>query len=99
MPQRADQSVPILDDGALLTRRKESPNWQLKFRVGRRFIRVSTKEHDLDKAKDFSRMFYSRALVKHEAGVPVVSRKFKSVAVAVRDRLQQNYDSEISPVI
>ena len=99
MPQRADESVPILDGGALLTRRKESPYWQLKFRVGRRFIRVSTKESDLDKARDFSRKFYSRALVKHEAGVPVVSRKFKSVAEAVRDRLQRDYDSEISPVI
>ena len=99
MPQRSEESVQIFEGDALLTRRTESPYWQLKFRMGRRFVRVSTKENNLKKAKKFSTKFYSRALLKHEDGQPLVSRRFKSVAKAVRDRFRRDYDSDIGPVI
>jgi len=99
MPQRSEESVQIFEGDALLTRRTESPYWQLKFRMGRRFVRVSTKENNLKKAKKFSTRFYSRALLKHEDGQPLVSRRFRSVAKAVRDRFQRDYDSDIGPVI
>lgn len=99
MPKRSDESVQILDGKALLTRRSNSPYWQLKFRAGRSFLRVSTKCEDLEEAKDFALDYYLDARAKANANLPLITRKFKSVAEAVRNTMQNDFDNGIGPRI
>ncbi len=99
MPQLSSSSVPIQNGSIVLSKRPKSPFWQARFRIGRKWIRTSTKTADLDDAKALAINLQARAEIKAEMGLAVVSRKFKSVALAVRNELRRQLDSGEGKVV
>lgn len=93
MPKLSSNSVRIQNGSIVLSKRPKSPFWQARFRIGRKWIRTSTKTADLDDATDFAINLQARAEIKAEMGLAVVSRKFKSIALAVRDQLRLKLES------
>ena len=87
MPQLAETSVPILDGAVVLTLRSRSSAWQARFRIGGKWLRVTTKQSDLDKAKEAARDLYMRARFRNEEGLPVVSKRFSQVAELAKKRM------------
>lgn len=51
MPQKVERTVHILEGKATLSIRKTSPVWQVRYKVGNKWLRTTTKEEDLAKAK------------------------------------------------
>jgi integrase len=93
VPKLSSDSVPIQNGSIVLTKRPKSPFWQARFRIGRKWVRTSTKSSDLDEASAVAVNLHARAEIKADMGYPVVTRKFKSVAEAVKANLQVRLDS------
>ena len=87
MPQLAETSVVILDGAVVLTLRPRSSAWQARFRIGGRWIRVTTKQSDLEKAKEAARVLYGRARFRDEEGLPVISKRFSQVAEVAKKKM------------
>ena len=87
MPLLAETSVPILDGAVVLTLRPRSSAWQARFRIGGKWLRVTTKQSDLDKAKEAARDLYLRARFRNEEGLPVISKRFSQVAELAKKRM------------
>jgi len=87
MPQLAETSVAILDGAVVLTLRPRSSAWQARFRIGGKWLRVTTKQSDLDKAKEAARDLYLRARFRNEEGLPVISKRFSQVAELAKKRM------------
>ena len=95
MPKQSTQSVPILEGTALLVRRADTPRWQVKYRVHNRWIRSSTKQTDLEKAKKAAIEIVQDARYRDKFGLPVVTMKFSSVAKAVSDRFKKDFENSV----
>jgi integrase len=94
MPDLADSSIQLLDGAITLTQRKRSSAWQARYKIGSKWIRATTKQKELDKAKVTATDLYLRAKYRSEDGLPVVSKRFKSVALVARGRLQAEIDAD-----
>ena len=99
MPKLADTSIPIVEGKIVLSKRKESPRWQARFRIGNRWIRYSTKTADLIEAKSIAADAYMEARFKEKNDLPIITCRFKSVAEAVKQRLQTDLDNKVGPVV
>lgn len=99
MPQLSENSVQLLNGKLVLTKRGRSPYWQARFRIGRKWIRTSTKCEDVKEAQAVATTLHAKAELKEEMGLPVITCKFKSVAEAVKADLQNQRDSGEGKVV
>jgi integrase len=93
VPQLSANSVTIRDGKIVLTQRKNSSAWQARFRVGNRWLRVTTKHAELEKAKDAAYKLFERAQIKNEEGLPVVSKRFSQVSAIAKQKMQAALDA------
>jgi integrase len=93
MPQLSPNSVAILEGKVVLTQRKRSSAWQARFRVGNKWLRITTKQQELEKAKAAAVNIYARTQLRHEEGVPVVSKRFSQVAAIAKQKMQAALDA------
>lgn len=93
MPQLSQDSVAIFEGKIVLTQRKRSSAWQARFRVGNKWLRITTKQTELEKAKAAALSIYARTQMRHEEGVPVVSKRFSQVAAVAKQKLQDALDN------
>jgi len=99
VPKLADESIQLHNGKIVLTRRERSPYWQARFRIGNKWIRTSTKCTESKDAGDAAFELYNDAYYKAKNDLPVVSRKFKSIAEAVKTDLQRQLDSGVGKVV
>jgi hypothetical protein len=99
VPKLADESIRLHNGKIVLTRRERSPYWQARFRIGNKWIRTSTKCTESKEAEDSAFELYNDAYYKAKNNLPVVSRKFKSIAEAVTAKLQRQLDSGAGKVV
>lgn len=99
MPKLADESIQLHNGKIVLTRRERSPYWQARFRIGNKWIRTSTKCTESKNAGDAAFELYNDAYYKAKNNLPVVSRKFKSIAEAVKVDLQRKLDAGAGKVV
>ena len=93
MPDLASTSVQILDGAVTLTQRKRSSAWQARYKIGCNWLRTTTKQKDLEKAKKVAQDMYLRATYRSEEGLPVISKRFKAVATIARQRLKTELEA------
>ena len=87
-------------DGEVVVRKRErSRVWQATYKVDNKWVRISTKERDLDNAIAVACEQYDKARFLRDANVEVVSKRFKSVADASLKKLQELIDSGLGKVI
>jgi integrase len=85
-------SVTILDGNIVLTRRVGSSKWQARYKIGNRWIRITTGEKDLKEAKEVASDRYLDAKYRVRHGVPVQTKRFKDVAKLSIARMQTAID-------
>lgn len=88
MTQLSDSSVQILDGAITLTKRKNSNEWQARYKIGSKWIRTSTKQKEIERAKKAAEEMYLRARFRESEGLPVVSKRFDAVAKQTATKLQ-----------
>ena len=90
MPKLSPQTVTLLDGDVRLFKRDRSRAWQATFKIDGRWVRVSTKNKQLDAAKKTARELYVEYQVRLKNGLPVISKRFADVAaVCIADMQKQ----------
>jgi len=92
-------SVQILDGAVTLTKRKCSNAWQCRYRIGRTWVRISTHQRELDKAKKVAHDSYLRAKFREDEGLPIVNKRFDAVAKVAKQKLLNALNANEGKVI
>ena len=87
MPQNSDKTIHILEGKATLYRRELTPHWQVRYKVYGKWLRQTTKTEDLKEAKNIAVDIVANAWFSEKNQLPVVSKRFKSVARLAIDRM------------
>ena len=80
MPKLASPDNTLLNGRIVLSQRERSSAWQARFKIGDRWVRVSTKQLDRTAAAKVAEDLYLEAQFKAKHDLPVVTRRFKPVA-------------------
>lgn len=88
MPQKSDTTVHILEGKATLFNRAGTPHWHVRFKAHGKWERVSTKCEDLSAATKKAVDIVTNAWYREKNDLPIISKKFKSVAVLAIQRMQ-----------
>lgn len=99
MAQLSPNSVQILDGAITLKKRSYSSAWQAHYKIANRWLRNTTKQTDLEKAKKTATDMYLRAKYREEEGLPIVSKRFDAVARIVKQKLQAAIDANEAKVV
>ena len=87
MAQLSVNSVQILDGNVTLTKRNRSSAWQARYKIGFNWIRATTKEKEIERAKKVAENIYLRARFRENEGLPIVSKRFDAVAKQTSKKL------------
>ncbi len=89
MPQKAEHTVHILEGQATLFQRPATPHWHVRYKVHGKWERSSTKCTDLAEARRRATELVTEAWFKERNGLPVVNKRFKSVARLAIKRMDE----------
>ena len=86
MPTKSVQVIPSV---AVLYTRERSGVWQLRVKLADgKWHRLTTREHELDPAKERALDLYYEARAKQQANLPAASRRFSNVAKLVITQME-----------
>ena len=80
MPKLADATNTLLDGKIVLSQRERSSAWQARFKIGDKWIRLTTKETNKKEAAKIAEELYLEAKFKQKNKIPVVTRRFSDIA-------------------
>lgn len=80
MAKLSSSTVTINDGDILLYKRAKSAAWQAKFKIGRRWVRVTTQQMELVRAKATAKDLLVEYKFKEKHELPVISKRFTDVA-------------------
>ena len=99
MPQKSAHTVHILEGKATLYQRPTTPHWQIRYKADGKWQRTTTKCEDLAKAKLKAVDIVMDAWFKERHNIPVVSKRFKAVAVLAIKRMLDDLDAGMGKVV
>ena len=86
----ATKSVQVIPSAAVLYQRERSGVWQLRIKLADgKWHRTTTREHDLERARERALDLYYEARAKQQANIPANSRRFSNVAKLVIKQMQE----------
>ena len=88
MPKLGEQAIKMLDGAAVLFRRNRSSAWQVRYKIGTRWLRTSTKHKDEREARKTAEDIVLEARYRHKLGLPTQSRKFAQLAQQAIQRMK-----------
>ena len=80
MPQKAPHTVHILEGKATLYKRATTPQWFVRYKVGGKWLRSTTKKSTLEEAKQAAVDIVTNAWFREKNDLPIVNKRFKHVA-------------------
>lgn len=83
MPKLAPNTQTVLDGDVRLFRRPNSRAWQATFKMGGRWVRITTQCKLLADAKKRARELYYEYQAREKNGLPIISKRFADVARVV----------------
>ena len=89
MRQLSPTSQVLLERELALFRRENSKIWQCRYKVDGKWLRASTKEYDVDKAKVKAKRLMIEAEIRKSNNLPVVTRRFRDVAKVTLAKLKE----------
>ncbi|TSA57751.1 MAG: site-specific integrase [Methylophilaceae bacterium] len=99
MPPKSAHTVHILEGKATLYQRPTTPIWFVRYKADGKWQRTTTKCEDLAKAKLKAVDVVMDAWFKERHNIPVVSKRFKAVAVLAIKRMQDDLDAGVGKVV
>jgi|FLOH01.1.fsa_nt_gi hypothetical protein len=94
MPQKSSTTHTLMGNMLVVYQRERSKVWQCRFKVGGSWQRASTREEELKDAIAQAKDLLYAAVARKRDNVPVVTRKFRSIARRALQRLEDAADSE-----
>ncbi len=80
MPKKLEDTYQLLPRKLIVYQRAQSAAWQCRYKIGNRWYAVSTKESDLNAAKERAQKLLIEAEIRSAADIPVVTKRFRDVA-------------------
>ncbi len=87
MPKLNPDTIKIMDGVAVLFRRNRSAAWQVRYKAHGKWLRTTTKHMQLTDARRAAEDIVLEARFKQRHGMPVVTRRFASVAATAIARM------------
>lgn len=88
MPQKAPHTVHILEGKATLYQRPTTPQWFVRYKVGGKWLRSTTKQNTLEAAKQAAVDIVTNAWFREKNDLPIVNKRFKHVANLAIKRME-----------
>jgi len=88
MPKQSPTTTVLLERELIIYLRERSDVWQCRYKVDGRWIRKTTKEHDIEKAKLKADRLRIEDEIRAEKKLPLITRRFKDVALATLDEIE-----------
>lgn len=88
MPKQSPTTTVILERELIVYLRERSDVWQCRYKIDGRWIRRTTKEHELSKAKAKAGRLRIEDEIRAEKKLPIITRRFKDVALATLDEIE-----------
>ncbi len=88
MPQKAPHTVHILEGKATLYQRPTTPQWFVRYKVGGKWLRSTTKKNTLVEAKQAAVDIVTNAWFREKNDLPIVNKRFKHVANLAVKRME-----------
>ena len=89
MPLKSDQTHHILEGQATLYQRVGTPHWQVRYKIGSKWLRGTTKQTKLADAKTAAVDLIVDAKFREKNDLPVINKRFKSVANLAIKRMEE----------
>lgn len=95
----ADTTHVLMNRELVLYKSPRSEVWQCRYKVDHRWLRASTREYKFDLACHRAKELLIEAEIRKRANIPIVTRKFKDIAILAVDRMQQEKRAGTGKVI
>ena len=93
LPKLNPNTPTLMDSEVRLFKRKRSSVWQVVFTTDGRQVRVSSKKRNLKDALEAARDIYLDYRFRQKKGLPVISKRFASVAALCRATMAEQLET------
>lgn len=98
MPLKRDDTHQLIDRELIIYKRPDSEHWQCRYKLDEKWYHVTTKERELAKAKVKAHRILIAAEVRKEQDLPIVSKRFRDVAMLAVKRMDDETSAGNAPV-
>ena len=90
MATKKESTHQLIHRNLTLYQREHSAVWQCRYKVDNKWIRATTKETQLDFAINKAKELLVEAEIRKRSGIPVVTKRFKDIAMLAIDRMERD---------
>jgi integrase len=90
MAIKKESTHQLIHRNLTLYQREHSAVWQCRYKVDNKWIRATTKETQLDLAVNKAKELLVEAEIRKRSGIPVVTKRFKDIAMLAIDRMERD---------
>ena len=98
MPIKRDDTHQLIDRVLIVYKRPDSDHYQCRYKLDEKWYHVTTKERELARAKAKAHRILIAAEVRKEQALPIVSKKFRDVAMLAVKRMDDETAAGNAPV-
>lgn len=95
----AETTHVLMNRELVLYKSPRSDVWQCRYKVDHKWLRASTREYKFDLACTKAKELLIEAEIRRRSNIPVVTRRFKDIAILAVDRMQQEKRAGTGKVI
>jgi integrase len=99
MAIKKESTHQLIHRNLTLYQRDHSAVWQCRYKVDNKWIRATTKETQLDLAINKAKELLVEAEIRKRSGIPVVTKRFKDIAMLAIDRMERDLRGGLGKVI
>lgn len=99
MAIKKESTHQLIHRNLTLYQRDHSAVWQCRYKVDSKWIRATTKETQLDLAINKAKELLVEAEIRKRSGIPVVTKRFKDIAMLAIDRMERDLRGGLGKVI
>ena len=89
MPEKIASTHTLMERTLVVYRRERSSIWQCRLKVDGKWQRASTKETNLQKAKERAKELMITAEIRKKENLPVITRKFRHCAALAIEQMRR----------
>ena len=87
MPEKLETTHQIIPRELIIYLRPSTDVWQCRFKIDGRWIVKTTKERDLQRAKERAKRLMIEAEIRKSSNIPVVTKKFRDIAKLTKQQM------------
>lgn len=95
----AETTHVLMNRELVLYKSPRSDVWQCRYKVNHKWLRASTREYKFDLACIKAKELLIEAEIRKRSNIPVVTRRFKDIAILAVDRMRQEKRAGTGKVI